>query len=70
MLKPLLLLVATVSLSGCCRVLGICTSASIHTSIASPQQFAEQRSLHDVLTASEAPVLAGLNRRQADGRTE
>jgi hypothetical protein len=31
-------------LSGCCRYLGLCASASVHTSISSPQQFAQQDS--------------------------
>jgi hypothetical protein len=48
----------TVVLSGCCQVLGICTSASIHTSISTPDQFAEQRSLQDPLKAPQAPSLA------------
>jgi hypothetical protein len=44
-LKLLLLAGGTFSLFGCCQVLGICTSASIHTSIPSQQQFVEQRGL-------------------------
>jgi hypothetical protein len=44
-LKLLLLAGGTFSLFGCCQVLGICTSASIHTSIPSQHQFVEQRGL-------------------------
>jgi uncharacterized protein YceK len=42
MLKFLVPLAALLLMSGCCRVFGICTSASIHTSIASPEEFAQQ----------------------------
>jgi hypothetical protein len=34
-----------VSLTGCCSVFGLCASASVHTSIASPQTFARQDKL-------------------------
>jgi hypothetical protein len=30
------------SLSGCCEYLGLCASASVHTSIDSPYQYAQQ----------------------------
>ena len=69
MVRLFCLLVAIFSLSGCCRVLGVCTSASIHTSIPSRQKFAEQRSPHAALAGSQTPVLAGLN-QLANGRTE
>jgi uncharacterized protein YceK len=42
MLKLLVPLAALLLMSGCCRMLGICTSASVHTSIASPEEFAQQ----------------------------
>jgi hypothetical protein len=48
-------LAAILFLSGCCRVLGICTSASIHTSISPPQKVVEQRSLGAV---PDVPVFA------------
>jgi hypothetical protein len=60
MFKLLLLAVTTLFLAGCCQVLGICTSASIHTSIPSSQQFAEQRSLQDALAVPQDPALAAL----------
>jgi hypothetical protein len=66
MLKLLYLSAITLSLSGCCQVLGICTSASIHTSISSPQRFAEQSGK---LTGSQAPVVAGVDRCQTNGGT-
>jgi hypothetical protein len=34
-----------VSLTGCCSIFGLCASASVHTSIASPQTFARQDKL-------------------------
>jgi hypothetical protein len=34
-----------VSLTGCCSVFGVCASASVHTSIDSPQTFARQDKL-------------------------
>jgi uncharacterized protein YceK len=34
-----------VSVTGCCSVFGLCASASVHTSIASPQTFARQDKL-------------------------
>ena len=52
-------------LSGCCRYLGLCASASVHTSISSPQQFAQQDStrgtLRDAgaLTIAQAPFQPG-----------
>ncbi len=54
-LKLLLLAGGTFSLFGCCQVLGICTSASIHTSIPSQQQFVEQRGLQ--MPSPQFPVL-------------
>jgi uncharacterized protein YceK len=33
------------SMTGCCSVFGLCASASVHTSIASPQTFAQQDKL-------------------------
>jgi hypothetical protein len=60
MLKLLSLAVTTLFLSGCCQYLGICASASVHTSIPSSQEFAEQRSLQDALAVSQVPALPGL----------
>jgi hypothetical protein len=60
MFKLLLLAITTLFLSGCCQFLGICTSASIHTSIPSSQQFAEQRSLQDTLAVPHSSALAAL----------
>jgi hypothetical protein len=40
--KLLLPLFALFLLSGCCEYLGICTSASIHTSIPGARQYARQ----------------------------
>jgi len=48
-----------VSLTGCCSVLGLCASASVHTSIASPQTFAQQDRLQgsaEALTIAQVPV--------------
>jgi len=42
MIKLSVLFAVFVLMSGCCRALGICTSASVHTSIASPEEFAQQ----------------------------
>jgi len=63
MIKLFVSFAALLLLSGCCRVLGICTSASVHTSISSTQEFTQQDSLQGnqlvpggaVLT--EAPVM-------------
>lgn len=60
MFKLLLLAVTTLFLSGCCQYLGICASASVHTSIPSSQEFAEQRSLQDALAVPQEPALAAL----------
>jgi len=42
MLKLLLTMSAVFALSGCCELFGVCTSASVHTSITHPGQFASQ----------------------------
>ena len=42
MLKLLLPLTALFAISGCCQLFGVCTSASVHTSISSPNQFVRQ----------------------------
>jgi hypothetical protein len=55
--KLLISVAALCLLSGCCRYLGICTSASVHTSITSPQQFA-QRSCVEGIQVSQVPVVA------------
>jgi hypothetical protein len=34
-----------ISLTGCCSMFGLCASASVHTSISSPQTFARQDKL-------------------------
>jgi len=43
-MKFLLPVLALILCSGCCRYLGICTSASVHTSIEAPDQLAQQSS--------------------------
>ena len=58
MIPKLLISVAALCLlSGCCRYLGICTSASVHTSITSPQQFAQQGCMEDI-QVSQVPAVA------------
>jgi hypothetical protein len=42
MLKLLLPLTVLLAISGCCQLFGVCTSASVHTSISPAQQFAQQ----------------------------
>jgi hypothetical protein len=42
MFKLLVPITALLALSGCCQLFGVCTSASVHTSISLPQQFAQQ----------------------------
>ena len=54
MLKLLLPLTALLAISGCCQLFGVCTSASVHTSISSPQQFVQQDGSQNRL-ALEAP---------------
>jgi hypothetical protein len=46
------------SLPGCCRYLGLCASASVHTSISAPQQFAQQDGAESTLGDAEAPIIA------------
>lgn len=46
------------SLSGCCRYLGLCASASVHTSISAPQQFAQQDSTEGTPGDAEALTIA------------
>jgi hypothetical protein len=54
MLKFLLPLTA-LAISGCCQLFGICTSASVHTSISPPGQFAQQNgSQGEPLLAAES----------------
>lgn len=43
-MKFLLPVLVLMLCSGCCRYLGVCTSASVHTSIAVPDQLAQQSS--------------------------
>jgi hypothetical protein len=50
MLKLLAASMAIFMLSGCCELFGICTSVAVHSSISSPQQFAQA----DTLTAGNA----------------
>jgi uncharacterized protein YceK len=60
LLVPLVALFV-VSLTGCCSVFGVCASASVHTSIASPQTFAQQdkqQGLAVPLSLAQAPVQA------------
>jgi uncharacterized protein YceK len=50
-----------VSLTGCCSVFGLCASASVHTSIASPQTFARQDKLvgyAEAFNIAQAPTQA------------
>jgi len=42
MSKLMVLLIALVMCSGCCELFGVCTSASIHTSIQSQKDYAQQ----------------------------
>ena len=49
--------VLLLSLSGCCRVFGICTSASVHTSISSPR-LSQQADGTSSLNASDERLLA------------
>jgi len=66
MTPKLLILVAALGLlSGCCRYLGICTSASVHTSITSPQQFAQRGCMEGVQVSqvsvvADAPIARGI----------
>ena len=55
--KLLISVAALYLLSGCCRYLGICTSASVHTSITSPQQFVQQ-GCKEGIQVSQVPVVA------------
>jgi hypothetical protein len=48
------------SLSGCCRYFGLCASASVHTSIDSPQQFAQPDGTQRNVGISQAPLLASV----------
>jgi hypothetical protein len=41
MLKFAFLLLTVFLMSGCCELFGICTSVNVHTSISSPEKFAE-----------------------------
>lgn len=45
-----------VSMTGCCSMFGLCASASVHTSIASPHTYAQQDKLQhaaDPLTLAQ-----------------
>ena len=63
MVKLFVSLAVLLLLSGCCRVLGICTSAAVHTSISSPQKYTQQDTLQGNLVIpggaalTEAPVM-------------
>jgi hypothetical protein len=48
------------SLSGCCRYFGLCASASVHTSISSPQQFAEPDGTERNVGITAAPLVASI----------
>jgi hypothetical protein len=48
------------SLSGCCRYFGLCASASVHTSISSPQQFAEPDGTERNVGIPESPLVASI----------
>jgi hypothetical protein len=56
MIKLLLPLTAILAIFGC-QLFGVCTLASVHTSISSPQQFAQQQGLQNRL-ALAADALA------------
>jgi hypothetical protein len=53
----LLPLTALLAISGCCQLFGVCTSASVHTSISPTQQFAQQDgSQNRLAVGSESPL--------------
>lgn len=57
MIRKLLIPLASLFLlSGCCEYLGFCASASVHTSITSPQQTA-QRSCPERTQVSQLPTI-------------
>jgi hypothetical protein len=45
--------------SGCCQFLGICTSASVHTSISGAQQYAQQGTSPGVQLAQQSSQSCG-----------
>jgi hypothetical protein len=45
--------------SGCCEYLGICTSASVHTSISGPQQYAQHSASPGVQLAQQSSQSCG-----------
>jgi len=53
--KLIVPLAALFLFSGCCDLLGICTSASVHTSISSPQGYAQQQNPQELRLASQSP---------------
>ena len=53
--KLFILLAALFLFSGCCQFLGICTSASVHTSISPSDQYVQQNNSPDYLLASQSP---------------
>ena len=48
------------SLSGCCRYFGLCASASVHTSISSPQQFAQPDGTKRNVGLQAGPLVASI----------
>jgi hypothetical protein len=52
--KWLLPVFALFLFSGCCEYLGICTSASVHTSISGAQQYAQQGASPGVQLAQQS----------------
>ena len=48
------------SLSGCCRYFGLCASASVHTSISSPNQFAQSEGTERNAGIQAAPLVASI----------
>ena len=44
------------TLTGCCSVFGLCASASVHSSIASPQTFAQQDRLQGLDFSQVGPL--------------
>lgn len=57
--KLFVLIAALFLFSGCCDLLGICTSASIHTSISGEHQYAQQSIYPGVQMAQQLPQSCG-----------
>jgi hypothetical protein len=48
-------LAALLFFSGCCRFFGVCTSASVHTSISSPTKVGQTDAAHQARVAAVTP---------------